>query len=226
MSTKSKGLTTGDVKHGVVPGGRRERKKQQTRQLIADTAARLFAERGYEQVAVVDVADAADVSEQTVYNYFPTKQDLVLDRAEEMSDSLTGLIRTRPQGTSPVAAIREYALAFVEEIKSIPADQARGGLDYLAAISPTVRRLSLEMTDRFADDIAAAVSDTTNNLSPQLAKLQAIALAWIFQTITDETGRRKLAGQRPTRIAAELRPIIEDLIDSLDQWLAAPNVTH
>jgi AcrR family transcriptional regulator len=225
VPTKSKGSTKGEAKDGVVAGGRRERKKQQTRQLIADTAARLFAERGYEQVAVVDVANAADLSEQTVYNYFPTKQDLVLDRAGEMSDRLTELIRSRPSGTSPVAAIREYALGFVEEIKSIPADQARGGLDYLAAISPTVRRLSLEVTDRFADAIAAAITDTVNNGSPQLAKLQAIALAWIFQTVTDETGRRKLAGQQPSQIATELRPIIEDLIDSLERWLAPSNAT-
>jgi AcrR family transcriptional regulator len=208
---------------GVAAGGRRERKKQQTRQLIADTAARLFAERGYEQVAVVDVANAADVSEQTVYNYFPTKQHLVLDREEEIRDRLTRLIRTRAPGTSPAAAIKEEALGWLDDITSFPADQVRGGLGYLAAVSPTVRRLSLEVTDRFADAIAAAITDTTNNPSPQLAKLQAIALAWVFHTITDETGRRTVAGQQPRQIAAELRPIIEDLVDSLDRWLGPPN---
>ena len=80
--------------------GLRERKKQRTRQLIADTAARLFAERGYEHVAVIDVAKAAGVSEPTVYNYFPTKERLVLDRDEEISDHLTQLIKTR----SPASA--------------------------------------------------------------------------------------------------------------------------
>jgi AcrR family transcriptional regulator len=220
VATESKGFLEGEGRDGVVAGGRRERKKRQTRQLIADTAARLFAERGYEQVAVVDVANAADVSEQTVYNYFPTKQHLVLDREDEIRDRLSRLIRTRPPGMSPAAAIAEEARGLLEDIESFPPDQMRGGLAYLAAISPAVRRMSLEVTDRFADAIATAITDTTDNPRPQLAKLQAIALAWVLQLINDETGRRTVAGQQPAQIAAELRPIIEDLLDSLDRWLA------
>jgi AcrR family transcriptional regulator len=200
--------------------GLRERKKRRNRQHIADTAARLFGERGYEHVSVLDVAEAAEVSEQTVYNYFPTKQDLVFDREGDLSDRLTELIRTRPGGASPAAAIRDYVLDFVEGSKAIPADQARGGLDYLAAISPTVRRLSLAVTDRLADAIAAAITDTTECLNPQLAKVQGIALAWVIQTITDESGRRRVAGQSSVQIAEELRPIIASILDSLDRWLA------
>src|SRR5438309_2072300 len=67
----------------MVTGGLRERKKARTRQLIADTAARLFAERGYEQVAVSEVAREAEVAEQTLYNYFPTKEHLVTDREDQ-----------------------------------------------------------------------------------------------------------------------------------------------
>lgn len=204
--------------------GLRERKKRRTRQHIADTAARLFGERGYEHVAVVDVAEAAEVSEQTVYNYFPTKPDLVLDLEEDLRDRLTDLIRTRPPGVSPAGAIRDEALDFVESIRSVPLEQERGGLDYLAAISPTVRRLSLEMTDRLAEAIAAAITETTEGVTAQLAKVQAIALAWVYQTITDESGRRRVAGQRSAQIADELRPIIEGLIESLDGWLS-PNTS-
>jgi AcrR family transcriptional regulator len=205
----------------VATAGLRERKKRRTRQHIADTAARLFGERGYEHVAVVDVAEAAEVSEQTVYNYFPTKRDLVLDLEEDLRDRLTDLIRTRPAGTSPAAAIRAQALDFVESIRSVPVEQERGGLDYLAAMSPTVRRLSLEMTDRLADAIAAAIIETTQGVTPPLAKVQGLALAWVIQTITDESGRRRVAGQSSTKIAKELRPIIEGLIGSLDRWLSS-----
>ncbi|TMM17322.1 MAG: TetR/AcrR family transcriptional regulator [Actinobacteria bacterium] len=201
--------------------GLRERKKRRTRQHIADTAARLFGERGYEQVAVVDVAEAADVSEQTVYNYFPTKQDLVFDLEEDLTQRLTELIRTRQPGVSPAAAIRDAALAFVDGIKAVPDDQARGGLDYLSAISPTVRRLSLELTDRLADAIAAAITETTEGVDPEVGKVQGIALAWVIQTITDESGRRRVAGRRSIRIARELRPVIERIIDSLDEWLSS-----
>jgi AcrR family transcriptional regulator len=205
----------------VANAGLRERKKRQTRQHIADTAARLFGQRGYEQVTVVDVAEAAEVSEQTVYNYFPTKKDLVFDLEEDLRDRLADLIKDRPAGASPAAAIRDDALNFVAAIKSVPAEQTRGGLDYLAAISPTIRQLSLEMTDRLADAIAAALTETTAGLHPQLAKVQAIALAWVYQTITDESGRRRVAGQGSRQIAHQLRPSIENIIDSLDQWLTS-----
>lgn len=203
----------------MTTAGLRERKKQRTRRLIADTAARLFAERGYEHVAVRDVARAAEVSEPTVYNYFPTKERLVLDRDEEISDHLTRLIRARSPGVSPAAAIRHEALNFVEGIRSVPADQFRGGLGYLAAISPTVRRMCLEMTDRLADAIAVALAETAQAPNMPCAKVHAVALAWVFQTITDEAGRRIIDGQRPTQIADELRPIVEAIIDDLDGWL-------
>lgn len=199
--------------------GLRERKKRQTRQLIADTAAALFGEYGYEQVTVVDVAKAADVSEQTVYNYFPTKQRLVLDREQEFADLYTELIRARPEGASAAAAIRRAALARVDGISAVPDGDARGGLGYLAAVSPEIRRLSLEMTDRLADALGAAIGKPADGPPAHLARLQGVALAWVFQTITDEVGRREVAGQQHSRIAAELMPIIEDLIDSIDLWL-------
>jgi AcrR family transcriptional regulator len=88
-------------------------KKARTRRLIADTAARLFAERGYERVAVSDVAHAAEVAEQTVYNYFPTRERLVIDREEQVQDRLCDLIRSRPPGVTPAAAIRSFVLEAV-----------------------------------------------------------------------------------------------------------------
>ncbi len=200
--------------------GLRERKKQQTRALIAQTSARLFAQRGYENVSVNDVARAADVAEQTVYNYFPSKQHLVLDRDDELQTGLAISIRTRTPGTSPARAIHGEALALLAELRVMSQVQVQGGLGYLAAKSPALRRLSLEMTDRHADAIAAVLSDEDTSLSPALAKIQGTALAWIFQTITDHTGRRALDGLTPDQIADELEPIITEALTSLDGWLA------
>jgi AcrR family transcriptional regulator len=162
------------------------------------------------------------VSEKTVYNYFPTKEQLALDQDEQIRDRLVELIRARPADTSPAAAVRDEVLTFVDEIRSIPPGQIRGELGYLAANSPTIRRLTLEMTDRRADAIAAAILDTTPRMAPPLAKPRAVALAWVFQTIIDESGRRIRDGQGPDRIANELHPIIEAILDDLDRWLSDP----
>jgi AcrR family transcriptional regulator len=200
--------------------GLRERKKARTRRVIADAAARLFAERGYEQVAVSDVAREAEVSEQTVYNYFPTKDQLVTDRDQLVQDELCRLIRARPAGTTPAAAIREFVLDSVEGIRRIPAEQWRGEIGFLAAISPTVHRLALEMSDRQASALATAIAET-GAVAPQIARLRGIALAGVFQIIITEAGRRTRQGQSQDQIADELRPAIEAVLDDLDRWLTS-----
>ncbi|WP_103341450.1 TetR/AcrR family transcriptional regulator [Amycolatopsis sp. CA-126428] len=201
--------------------GLRERKKARTRRLIADTAARLFAEHGYEHVSVSDVAREAEVAEQTVYNYFGTKEQLVTDREEQIRQRLCDLIRDRPVGTSPAAAVRAFVLDSVAGIRRIPPELWRGELGHLAAISPAVHRLALELTDRQAEAITEAIADTTT-VPPEIAKLQGIALAGVFRIIIGEAGRRTVEGQTQAAIADGLYPIIENILDELDRWLIAP----
>jgi AcrR family transcriptional regulator len=206
----------------MVTVGLRELKKERTRRLIADTAARLFAERGYEHVAVSDVAREAEVAEQTVYNYFPTKEQLVTDREQRIQDQLCDLIRSRPPTITPAAAIRDFVLHDVAAIRNAPPESWQGELGYLAAISPTVHRLALELADRQAVALAGAIADTTA-VAPEIAKLQGIALAGVFQIIINEAGRRTLTGQSQAKIARELHPIVENVIDELDRWLSVPS---
>src|SRR4029453_11130545 len=84
--------------------GRRQRKKQQMQRLIFETASRLFAERGFDAVTVAEVARAADVSEMTVFNYFPTKEDLCFAGMEFFEERLLDAVRGRAQGVSALAA--------------------------------------------------------------------------------------------------------------------------
>jgi AcrR family transcriptional regulator len=204
----------------MATNGLRELKKARTRRLIADTAARLFAERGYERVAVSDVARAAEVAEQTVYNYFPTKEQLVTDREQQVQDRLCDLIGSRPTDVTAAAAIRDYVLEeAVGGIRSIPAEIWRGELGYLAAISPTIHRLVLELIDRQAAALATAISDTTA-VPPEIARLQGIALAGVFQIIISEAGRRTREGQSQAQIADELRPTVQNILNELDRWLS------
>ncbi|RII13030.1 HTH-type transcriptional regulator RutR [Streptomyces sp. YIM 130001] len=101
----------------AAPLGRRERKKAATRQAIADAALRLFLERGYDDVGIREIADAADVSTTTLFKHFPAKEALVFDEDVEQEARLLGAVRDRPDGQSIPAALREHALA----------DRAAGG---------------------------------------------------------------------------------------------------
>jgi AcrR family transcriptional regulator len=127
-------------------GGLRERKKRETRERISDLATELFITRGYDEVKISDIADAADVSEKTVYNYFPTKESLVFDRADEQRKQLTAAVRERQPGSSAVIAFTRAlkvmmadmfaevtedsgitVIAFGEMVRSTPALRAAGG---------------------------------------------------------------------------------------------------
>src|SRR4029077_14598748 len=92
--------------------GLRELKKEQTRQLIADTAWRLFADRGFDKVTVAEIAREAQVAEATVFNYFPSKEDLFYSRFEAFSARLADAVRAREPAQSALAAFR---LALLEE---------------------------------------------------------------------------------------------------------------
>jgi AcrR family transcriptional regulator len=205
----------------VAEPGLRDLKKARTHRHIADTAARLFAERGYERVTVSEVARAAEVAEQTLYNYFPTKEQLVVDREQEFQQELNDLIRSRPAGISPAAAVRDVVLRAVSAIRDAPPEIARGTLGYLAAGSPAVNRLALELSDRQARALAAAISDTSP-VPPEIARLQGIALAGVFQIIISESGRRAREGQTSAEMFEALHPQIENVLAELDRWLTQP----
>src|SRR4029453_9093635 len=90
--------------------GLRERKKQQTRQLIADRAWRLFAEHGFDRVTVAEVAREAQVAEATVFNYFHTKEDLFYFRLEAFGARLVDAVAARDPGQPALAAFRRVLL--------------------------------------------------------------------------------------------------------------------
>ena len=107
-------------RHGAPAGpspGRRERKKAEVRQRISDAATDLFLRRGFDQVSVSEIAEAADVARPTVFAHFPRKEDLFFDRYSEVADQLTRAVRQRPAGTSAVSALRD-ALAAAAQVRS------------------------------------------------------------------------------------------------------------
>ncbi|THA51387.1 TetR/AcrR family transcriptional regulator [Streptomyces sp. A1136] len=103
--------TTTDAPTAPAPAmGRRERKKAATRQALADAALRLFVERGYDNVGIREIADAADVSTTTLFKHFPVKEALVFDEDTDREAALLAAVRERPKGQSIPAALRQHAL--------------------------------------------------------------------------------------------------------------------
>src|SRR5579864_3108290 len=103
MRTPTLGSTAADTPD--TPGeGLRERKKRLMRQLLSDTATRMFLDRGFDEVRVSEVAAACGVSEKTVFNYFPTKESLLLDREDDMAADIREALGPSAGRVSPVDA--------------------------------------------------------------------------------------------------------------------------
>jgi len=190
----------------------RARKKARTRELLVQTAARLFHERGYDAVTISQIAQAAEVSDKTVFNYFPTKEALVLDEDEAFAAHLKSVVTGRPSGTSAIEAVRRDASVFLQSMKKRHASPYRkGGMPYLIINNVGVRRAWLAACERIAGSVAGAlVSESGGELSPAAADIIATSLVSVFRVIVDEVGSAVTAGDDITKRLNALRPQIEE----------------
>jgi AcrR family transcriptional regulator len=197
--------------------GLRDRKKARTRERIADVAAGLFAERSYEAVSVVDVARAAEVSDQTVYNYFPAKQDLVLDRADEFLEQYRQAVLRRGEGVSPASALRPLVDQDIDRYRHADPKLARGEFPAQCVESAVLRRFALEFRERQADTVAASITSTCPAMDPIVARAHAAALISVIQTIADRIGASLLDGVASEALAADMTRAAAVAFDDLDR---------
>jgi AcrR family transcriptional regulator len=208
----------------------RARKKTRTRQQIADAAATLFSQKGFDGVTVAEIARLADVSEQTVYNFFPSKEQLVLDEDGAFQARLVAMIRQRPTGTSLADAVRAGVHAFLDELSRRPkGPQNAGGLPCLINVSPTLRRAWLEAVERYADAIARAlVDDSSGALSAPAAKILGHSIVAVFHVVIDEIGRGTKERVDIGVLIETLRPQVDDALNRIAQGtdFTRTEVTH
>ncbi|MEU3626023.1 TetR family transcriptional regulator [Amycolatopsis coloradensis] len=138
--------------------GRRERKKAATRQALADAALKLFLERGFDQVSIRDIAEAADVSTTTLFKHFPGKEALVFDEAQDREANLIAAVRQRPEGQSVVEALREYVLA-----TWLPLTEHPQYSEFTALVNstPALQEYGERMWTRHAVALGVAIADDT-----------------------------------------------------------------
>jgi AcrR family transcriptional regulator len=203
--------------------GLRERKKLQTRQLIADTARQLFAERGFEQVSVAEVARAADVSEATVFNYFPTKEDLVYSGLERFENELLDAVRDRPPGESIATAIGRFFLEPRGLLAADPQAVARLIEIYrMISDSPALLARERQILDRYTTSLTQLIAEQTNaaagDLRPSVA---AAALVGLHRALIEHVRRHLLAGDDdPGHLARSSRSAGKKALALLEHGLA------
>ncbi len=193
--------------------GLRERKKQQTRRLLADTASHLFAERGFDAVTVAEIADAADVSQPTVFNYFPRKEDLVFSGLEGFEDELLTAISDRPTGQSVFDAFASFVgeprglLATGDENVAARLREVSEMISY----SPTLRAREQQILAHYATSLTELIANETGaGADDPRPAVTAAALIGVHRTLIDHVRRHLLAGEndlprlaRNTRRAAK-----------------------
>ncbi|MFH8487545.1 TetR/AcrR family transcriptional regulator [Streptomyces longisporoflavus] len=138
----------------TVQTGRRERKKAATRQKIAETALRLFLDRGYEAVGIRDVAAEADVAVTTVFSHFASKEALVFELDEDFEQRLTQAVTGRAPHEPFIPALRREIHALVRHC----AAEDAAPIWHMIDESPALRQYERSMRLRHAESLAAAIA--------------------------------------------------------------------
>jgi AcrR family transcriptional regulator len=200
--------------------GLRERKKRETREAITRAAWKLFARRGFDAVTVADIARAANVSDKTVFNYFPTKEDLVFGAGMQRTAALIEAVRARPPGASIVEPFRRWTMDYLDRVEHDPVD-ALTAIPRLVMGSDALRvRLFVGWEQEAAllgPVIAEQVGESESELLPMVV---ARTLAWTHRVIFRAAFTRLIEGEEQAQVAADLREEARRAYDLLERGLA------
>jgi len=201
--------------------GLRERKKQQTRQQIFEAARRLFEKKGFDRVSVAEIARAADVSEVTVFNYFPTKEDLFYGGMEFFEEQLIESVRSRPKGDSAVKAFRRRLMVGADRLESKQSADAILKAAQLVSASPSLVGREREIVERFTARLAELLAQETGAEAEDVEPLTiASALMATHRALVRYVRRRVLAGRRGARLAEDYRSQARRAFARLERGLA------
>jgi AcrR family transcriptional regulator len=186
--------------------GLRERKKRQTRQLIFEAADRLFRQRGFESVTVAEIARGADVSEVTVFNYFPTKEDLFYGGMQFFEEQLIDAVRSRARGESAVSAFRRRLLEGAADLGTEERVTAIRKAAQMISVSPSLVVRERDIVDRYTRQLAAVLAEETGAAPDDVEPLGAAgALMVVHRMLVDHIRKQVLAGRRGSQLVEDFK---------------------
>ncbi|WP_406435195.1 TetR/AcrR family transcriptional regulator [Streptomyces sp. NBC_00631] len=211
--------------------GLRERKKRLTRQRLSDTATEMFLEHGFDGVRVAEIAEACGVSEKTVFNYFPTKESLILDLGETTMTALrTGLA---VPGRRPVDAVLRVLSDELHGMTSWIAaqdDPVRAAdtirrFRELTRSTPSLRAYHRDMIDRLIGVAAEALAQRTGMVpddpEPQIAATALLGLWPVqFRSLGKHLAGDRTPGQVHQAVTADVRRAAKLIEDGLTSFTA------
>jgi AcrR family transcriptional regulator len=183
--------------------GLRERKKRETREALTRAALELFAERGYAETTLAEIAEAAGVSTRTIFAYFPSKEDILFCATQELRDALASALADRPAGTDALTALRDFILSAAQEKTEL--DHT---LEQQIAADATLASHKRARIAQVQEDLAGAIADDLgvgpDDFRPQVA---AASLTAAFEVL-ERQGRALTAAPTSAEIAAAIDPVI------------------
>ena len=199
--------------------GLRARKKRAAREAIAATARRLFAEHGFDAVNVAEIAAAADVSEKTVFNHFPTKEDLAFAGREQGITQFVAAIVDRPPTSSVLDVFRTMTHTVLDDLVA-------AGDEDLLAVAKIIRH-SRTLQERLtvgwesgAAAITAAIAETSGADDDDLLRAIVARTLWFtHRSIFLAALHGLLAEEDRDRLAARLRLAADRAYDQLADGL-------
>lgn len=167
---------------------------RRTRQAIADAALQLFTQHGFDHVTVAQIATAAEVAEKTVFNYFPTKADLVFDADQDVLDALLAAVRDRTSGESALTALRRRLVGVAGRLGEGTPPQAQAAFRRMVAGSPALQAHQRLIAARYERALAGVLAEETGaapgSAEPFIAAVALIgALRAGFDTAEHSGGR-------------------------------------
>ncbi|MFJ5801007.1 TetR/AcrR family transcriptional regulator [Streptomyces decoyicus] len=197
--------------------GLRERKKRQTRQRISEAALGLFVERGFDHVTIAEVAAAAEVSVNTLYNYYEAKEDLVLPPDQASPQRLADIVRARQPGESAARAVLDRLRDELRRRdRSVGLTAGFGRVFDMMRAAPTLTARLEDLGRQMTEALATVLAEETGAApDDQMPRLVASQIGWFHSLVYAEIGRRIVAGEKPDAIAEavlQLLGVVEELL--------------